>query len=193
VLFRSAFEKLNLRPFVRLLADLTPDWALCTHFLPAGIIAWLRRKHRLALPQAVVVTDFDVHAFWLLQDVEHYFVAREEAKVYLERAGVPSDRISVTGIPIHPVFGTPRDKSAMRRLHGLDEDLPTFLLSVGGFSAWTSPRGSWRAFWLCERPSRSWLWRGRVPACAPAWSASRPRRPAPTRSACSALPPPWMS
>jgi processive 1,2-diacylglycerol beta-glucosyltransferase len=130
---QQAFEKLNLAPFVRLLTDLRPDWALCTHFLPAGIIAWLRRKHRLVLPQAVVVTGFGVHAFWLLQDVEHYFVAREEAKIYLERAGVPSDRISVMGIPIHPVFGTPRDKSAMRRLHGLDEDLPTFLLSVGGF------------------------------------------------------------
>jgi len=130
---QQAFEKLNLGPFVRLLTDLKPDWALCTHFLPAGIIAWLRRKDRLVLPQAVAVTDFDVHAFWLIRDVEHYFVAREEAKVYLGQAGVPSERISVTGIPIHPVFAAPRDKSAMRRLHGLDEDLPTILLSVGGF------------------------------------------------------------
>lgn len=130
---QQGFEMFNLGPFVRLLADLKPDWALCTHFLPAGIIAWLRRKDRLTLPQAVAVTDFDVHAFWLLQEVEHYFVAREEAKVYLERAGVPSDRMSVTGIPIHPVFAAPRDKSAMRRLHGLDEDLPTILLSIGGF------------------------------------------------------------
>ena len=130
---QQGFETLNLAPFVRLLTGLKPDWALCTHFLPAGIIAWLRRKHRLPLPQAIAVTDFDVHAFWLVQDVEHYFVAREEAKVYLEQAGVPSGRISVTGIPIHPAFSVPRDKSAMRRLHGLDEDLPTILLSVGGF------------------------------------------------------------
>lgn len=130
---QPAFEQLNLGPFVRLLRDLEPDWALCTHFLPAGIIAWLRRSHRLALPQAVVVTDFDVHAFWLIQGVEHYFVAREEARVYLAGAGVPPDRISVTGIPVHPLFATPRDKASMRRLHGLDEKLPTLLLSVGGF------------------------------------------------------------
>lgn len=130
---QQTFEKLNLGPLIRLLADLKPDWALCTHFLPAGIIAWLRRRQRLALPQAVVVTDFDVHAFWLLQEVEHYFVARDEAKVYLTRAGVPADRIGVTGIPIHPVFATPKDKPGMRRLHGLDEGLPTLLLSVGGF------------------------------------------------------------
>ncbi len=72
-----AFEKLNLGPFVRLLTDLRPDWALCTHFLPASIIAWLRRQRRFGLPQAVVVTDFDVHALWLLRDVEHYEIECE--------------------------------------------------------------------------------------------------------------------
>jgi processive 1,2-diacylglycerol beta-glucosyltransferase len=130
---QQAFEKVNLSPFVRLLTALRPDFALCTHFLPAGIIAWLRRKGRLALPQAIVVTDFDVHALWLLRDVEHYFVAREEARAYLEGAGVPVDRISVTGIPIDPIFATPRNKASARRLHGLQDDLPVILLSVGGF------------------------------------------------------------
>jgi processive 1,2-diacylglycerol beta-glucosyltransferase len=130
---QQAFEKINLSPFVRLLTDLRPDFALCTHFLPAGIIAWLRRKGRLALPQALVVTDFDVHALWLLRDVEHYFVARKEARAYLEGAGVPGERISVTGIPVDPIFATPRNRASARRLHGLQDELPTILLSVGGF------------------------------------------------------------
>lgn len=137
---QQGFETLNLGPFVRLLTHLKPDWALCTHFLPAGIIAWLRRKDRLTLPQAIAVTDLDVHAFWLMQEVEHYFVAREEAKVYLEQAGIPPDRISVSGIPIHPVFSLRRDKSAMRGLHGLDKDLPTVLVSVGGFGLDIAPK-----------------------------------------------------
>ncbi|MEK7204698.1 MAG: hypothetical protein AAB254_04245, partial [candidate division NC10 bacterium] len=130
---QQAFEKINLSPFVRLLTALRPDFALCTHFLPAGIIAWLRRKGRLALPQALVVTDFDVHALWLLRDVEHYFVARKEARAYLEGAGVPGERISVTGIPVDPIFATPRNRASARRLHGLQDELPTILLSVGGF------------------------------------------------------------
>jgi processive 1,2-diacylglycerol beta-glucosyltransferase len=130
---QRAFEQVNLAPLVRLLTALRPDFALCTHFLPAGIIAWLRRKDRLALPQAVVVTDFDVHALWLLRDVEHYFIAREEARSYLEVAGVHVERISVTGIPIDPIFAMPRNKASARRLHGLKDDLPTLLVSVGGF------------------------------------------------------------
>jgi processive 1,2-diacylglycerol beta-glucosyltransferase len=130
---QQAFEQANLVPFVKLLTSLRPEWALCTHFLPAGIIAWLRRHRRLQVPQAVVVTDFDVHALWLLRDVEHYFVAREEAAAYLERTGVPSDRISATGIPVDPVFAVPKDRLEARQTHGLDQRLPTLLLSVGGF------------------------------------------------------------
>jgi len=130
---QQAFEQANLVPFVKLLTSLRPEWALCTHFLPAGIIAWLRRHRRLQVPQAVVVTDFDVHALWLLRDVEHYFVAREEAAAYLEQIGVPPERISVTGIPVDPVFTVPKDRLEARRRHGLDQNLPTLLLSVGGF------------------------------------------------------------
>ena len=130
---QQAFEQANLVPFVKLLTSLRPEWALCTHFLPAGLIAWLRRHRRLQVPQAVVVTDFDVHALWLLRDVEHYFVAREEAAAYLERTGVPPERISVTGIPVDPVFAVPGDRAESRRRHGLDQTLPTLLLSVGGF------------------------------------------------------------
>lgn len=130
---QQAFEQANLAPFVKLLTSLRPEWALCTHFLPAGIIAWLRRHRRLQVPQAVVVTDFDVHALWLLRDVEHYFVAREEAAAYLEQTGVPPERISATGIPVDPVFAVPKDRLEARRRHRLDQGLPTLLLSVGGF------------------------------------------------------------
>lgn len=41
---RLAFDKLNTRPFVKMLEDYQPDIAVCTHFLPAGIISWLKEK-----------------------------------------------------------------------------------------------------------------------------------------------------
>ena len=48
---------------------------VCTHFLPAEIIAWMRAKEKIHCRQATVVTDFDVHAMWLCRGCEHYFVA----------------------------------------------------------------------------------------------------------------------
>lgn len=129
---RLALDKLNTRPFVKLLGEYRPDLIVCTHFLPAEIISWLKAKGRADFPQAIVVTDFDVHAMWLCRHSEHYFVALEETRVHLERLGIPAARISVTGIPIDPVFAEPKDKQEMRAKHGLAADRTTILLSAGG-------------------------------------------------------------
>jgi len=106
---RLAFDKLNTRPFVRLLETYRPQWTVCTHFLPAEIISWLRGQGRLEARQAVVLTDFDVHAMWLHRQVDRYFVALDETREHLRALGFPGDRITVSGIPIDPVFAAPKD------------------------------------------------------------------------------------
>jgi processive 1,2-diacylglycerol beta-glucosyltransferase len=130
---RLALSKLNTRPLVRLLERYQPDVLVCTHFLPAEIISWLKASERIACRQAIVVTDFDAHAMWLCRHYERYFVALDETRAYLAALGVAADRISVTGIPIDPVFGTHKDKHEMRRKHGLAADKLTILVSAGGF------------------------------------------------------------
>src|SRR5436190_4566767 len=130
---RLALNKLNTRPFVKVLREYQPDMIVCTHFLPAEIVSWLKAKERLSSRQAIVVTDFDVHAMWLCHHYEQYFVAIDEARVYLEVLGIPAAKIKVTGIPIDPVFAVRKDKSEMRRKHGLAADRTTILLSAGGF------------------------------------------------------------
>jgi len=130
---RLALDKLNTRPFVKLLREYQPDLIVCTHFLPAEIVSWLKAKERLASRQVIVVTDFDVHAMWLVHHYERYFVALEEARVYLEALGIPPQKITVSGIPIDPVFAIKKDKQEMRAKHGLEPDRTTILLSAGGF------------------------------------------------------------
>jgi len=130
---RLAFDKLNTRPFVRFLKDFQPDITICTHFLPAEIISWLKAKRKLDTPQAIVVTDFDVHAMWLVHHFERYFVALDETRAHLEKLGIPSARITASGIPIDPVFARPKDKTEMRRKYGLRPDVPAILISAGGF------------------------------------------------------------
>jgi processive 1,2-diacylglycerol beta-glucosyltransferase len=130
---RLALDKLNATRFVRLLERERPDWAVSTHFLPAEIIAWLRAKARLATRQAIVVTDFDVQGMWLTRHVDRYFVALDETRAHLERLGVLSASITVSGIPIDPVFAEPKDARAMRAKHGLAPDVTTILVSAGGF------------------------------------------------------------
>jgi processive 1,2-diacylglycerol beta-glucosyltransferase len=130
---RLALDKLNTRPLVKLLREQQPDLIVCTHFLPAEIVSWLKAKERLSSRQVIIVTDFDVHAMWLVHHYEHYFVALEEARVYLEALGIPPEKITVSGIPIDPIFARQKDKQEMRAKHGLAADRLTILLSAGGF------------------------------------------------------------
>jgi processive 1,2-diacylglycerol beta-glucosyltransferase len=130
---RLALDKLNTRPFVKMLRQYQPEITICTHFLPAEIISWLKAKGRITSRQAIVVTDFDVHAMWLCHHYEQYFVALDETRVHMEKLGIPASKLTVSGIPIDPVFAAEKEKRAMRDKHGLKQDLTTILLSAGGF------------------------------------------------------------
>ena len=128
-----AIDMLNTQPLVRLINKYQPDLAVCTHFTPADMISWLKEKKTLTCPLAVVVTDFDIHANWLCRYCDRYFVALDETGVHLEKLGIPADRITVSGIPVDPVFARSKDKAAMRLKLGLREDRTTILVSAGGF------------------------------------------------------------
>lgn len=130
---RMALDRLNTGPFVKLIKQQNPDLALCTHFLPAEILLYLRKRKILDIPIGVVVTDFDAHAMWLLKKVDWYFVACEETRVYLAALGIPLETIFVTGIPIDPIFGVEKSKKEARIHLGLDPDRITLLVSAGGF------------------------------------------------------------
>lgn len=124
---RLAVEKLNTRRLDRFLEDFRPDVVCHTHFLPAEIMGGL------TIPQAVVITDYEVHRFWLAPGNPLYLVGREENRVHLEALGVPSARVRVTGIPVDPAFAEPPDLPALRRKHGLPEGAPVLLVLCGGF------------------------------------------------------------
>ncbi len=130
---RIALEKLNLKPFLRLLTAQPWDLVINTHFLPSEIIAALRRSGRIGIPQMTVVTDFMVHRLWVQEPCEHYFLATDESAAYAAALGIPATRIAVTGIPIHPVFGQPLSGEEARRELRLSEGRPLVLVLSGGF------------------------------------------------------------
>ena len=130
---RLALDRLNTQPLIKFLKAEKPDLAICTHFLPAEIISWLKAKEKVNFPQAIVVTDFDAHAMWLCHHYEQYFVALNDTKALLSKIGIPSEKITVSGIPIDPVFSEQKDKRAMREKFGLDTDKLTIMVSAGGF------------------------------------------------------------
>jgi len=130
---RLFFDKLNTLPLVKMIREYDPDWIICTHFLPSEIISDLKGSGKMSTPQAIIVTDFDMHAMWLARNYEHYFVALEETRYYLETLGCPAEKTTVSGIPIDPKFSEVKPRAEMRAKYGLDAEMPTVLLSLGGF------------------------------------------------------------
>jgi processive 1,2-diacylglycerol beta-glucosyltransferase len=131
---RLAVEKLNLQRFMRFLTDEPWDLVINTHFLPAEIVASLRKKKKLDLPHVTVTTDFETHRLWVNEPSDGYFTATEEGATYLRSWGVPATTsITPTGIPIHPLFSEPKDRNDCLKRQNLAGDRPIILQLAGGF------------------------------------------------------------
>lgn len=125
-------DKIEFAPLRRFVRDFKPDALLATHFLAGQIFAPYRRKQRDRFPLGMVVTDFDLHAFWVEPTVDRYFVGNEELQFLLAARGIEKDRIAVTGIPIAQKFSRRIDRNAARKKLGLDLRLPAVLVMSGG-------------------------------------------------------------
>jgi processive 1,2-diacylglycerol beta-glucosyltransferase len=131
---RLAWDRLNAQPMIRVLKRVQPDLCIATHFLPAEILAWLTAKKKLHAKDAVVVTDYDVHATILSGSMDRYYLALPEAAEYMAGIGVAREKLAVTGIPIDPRFEIPLERQEARRKLALSAHAPILLLSAGGYA-----------------------------------------------------------
>jgi processive 1,2-diacylglycerol beta-glucosyltransferase len=130
---RHMIDRLNTKPLVRFIREFDPHIIVCTHYMPAGIISHLIATKQLQAHLSIVVTDFDFHAMWLSRSFHRYFVAIDETRAHLEMLGIPNERITVSGIPIDPVFQHPINREQERLRLGLDPAKPVLLLSAGAY------------------------------------------------------------
>src|SRR5262249_19941217 len=124
---RLAFERLILKRLEHLLIDQPWDLAISTHFLPPGVVGWLRSAGRIQFPHATVITDFGVHGRGIKRHSDCYFVATDEARAGVIASGIDGGRIEATGIPIDPLFSRPIDLGACLSRNGLLPHRPTVL------------------------------------------------------------------
>jgi processive 1,2-diacylglycerol beta-glucosyltransferase len=107
---RAAFRQLS--DFLR-----ATEWdaIVHTHFFSPNVLRDLRARGTPAghgAPQFIVTTDFLTHPMWVQPAFERSYVATEEAFRYLEYLGSPKERITLSGIPIHPEFARRRPTHA---------------------------------------------------------------------------------
>jgi len=126
-------QKINSQPLVKKIKDFRPDVCICTHGMPAEIISRMIQRDRIQTNLGIVVTDYYVHALWLMDVFTRYFVSKEESRAHLNLLGIPSDRIVVSGIPVLEAFAADGSRETLRGRYGFDPRKLLVLLSAGAF------------------------------------------------------------
>jgi processive 1,2-diacylglycerol beta-glucosyltransferase len=128
---RILLERVSLAPLEREIIAFKPDIVVCTHYMPAGIIAHLLVERSINALTATVTTDYDFQGMWLVRRFHRYFVALDEMKAHLSALGVPPGRVTVSGIPVNPELGKPVDRAAVLARYKLSPDKPILVYSAG--------------------------------------------------------------
>ncbi len=126
------FDRLEFARFRRFVREFRPDAVLSTHFLAAQVFAPYRRRGRYRFPLGLIVTDFDVHTFWVQPTADHFFVATGELAARLAEQGIPAAKVAVTGIPIRAAFSRRLSRARERSRLGLSNEHPVVLVMSGG-------------------------------------------------------------
>jgi processive 1,2-diacylglycerol beta-glucosyltransferase len=128
---RILLERVSLASLEREIINYAPDIVVCTHYMPAGIIAHLLVERSINALTATITTDYDFQGMWLVRRFHRYFVALDEMQAHLSALGVPPGRVTVSGIPVNAELGKPVDRAAVLAKYNLAPDKPVLIYSAG--------------------------------------------------------------
>lgn len=134
-LFDSAQKMLgsvDTKRFLDTVKAFHPDHIICTHFVPANILAHTTDSTISSIPRSIVVTDYGMHELWVSDNPAHYFVATESIKQKLIGRSIHPDDVVVSGIPVDPIFYAKKNTTAIKEKMGVSADKPIILVLAGG-------------------------------------------------------------
>lgn len=111
-----------------MMGDHPVDLVVTFHPTYSYPLTWLK------IPCAFVFTDLITnHALWCAPGAERYIVPTELARTGAVRHGMPPDRVTVAGLPVHPRFldPLPHREQICQKLN-VDSRKPIILLAGGG-------------------------------------------------------------
>ena len=130
---RLGAERLVTRRLQEYLLGRRPVLVMATHYLAMPPIGRLIGRGVGGLGMMAVITDHEAHRFWYAENVRRYFVANERVREQLLAWGVQPERITVSGIPVHPKWTAPVRREEILRRWNLPEDRPVVVVTGGAY------------------------------------------------------------
>ena len=111
-----------------------PDIVVATQMYPAILFTHLKANGQFStVPCLRVATDHGAQKIWADLRADKYCVSNEEFSKNLQSWGVPTNKISVTGIPIMPKFQRVPNQADARHTLNIPLDRKTILVTGGQY------------------------------------------------------------
>lgn len=105
---------------------------ICTHLYGMEAMTAVRRRAGNSIPCCGVLTDYTCIPFFGEPELDGYFLPHKDLRQELMGKGVPSEKITATGIPVSAGFAEPLEKGAARAALGFSPDSRVYLVMTGG-------------------------------------------------------------
>ena len=113
-----------------------PDIIISAHPFSSQMCAHLKKKGKINIPLATIMTDFAPHDQWLVghEFTNFFFVAHDKMKQYLINKGIDKNKVYDIGIPINPKYTLTYNKEDVLKEFNLKNNKKTVLF----FGEWNS-------------------------------------------------------
>jgi len=115
-----------------------PDVVISTHCFCATVMTHMKNKFP-GLFNVGIVTDFTVHPFWDMTDMDYYVTASHLLNLQCSKKFLPMDRVLPIGIPINEKFASKIEKQEARKILGI-EDKRTIMFMMGSMGFGDMPK-----------------------------------------------------
>ena len=136
------------RNYGRKLCDLIEEngyaAVVCSHLFPMETLTFIRRQYGLNARCYGILSDYTCIPFLAETEMNAYFLPHEKVRAECEQAGIPADKLIVTGMPVAEAFHTDMTKEAARQALHIPTNAKMYLVMTGGI-------GCGDAMGLCEK------------------------------------------
>ena len=117
-----------------LISELNPDIIISTHPFSSQMCGYLKKKKKIDIPVATILTDYQIHEQWLefSEHLEYFFVSNEQMKQDMIQKGIDSSKVFVTGIPVSEKFLQKYNRKKICKDLNLNPENEVVLFFAGG-------------------------------------------------------------
>lgn len=130
----TASNKAMAHKLLGLISETSPDLIISTHPFSTQMCGYLKKKEKIDIPVATILTDYKIHEQWLefSEYLDYFFVSNEQMKMDMIEKKIDKEKIFVTGIPISEKFLAKYNRQKICKEFGLNPENEVVLFFAGG-------------------------------------------------------------